>query len=307
MRAVVPVFLVRASDVESADRPVTLTFQIADRGDFAAPPLVERSAQGDSQRFVLDRPLRPGLTIWWRARLHTARGQDVLSEPVGPRTTGSWVRLLQPNSPRGDVVDTRRPRFVWGAAAIPAPPGPWGFVVSVENLTSKRLLQFGPTRDTSIVPSVDLETNTPYRWSVFTASSVGDTITTRNAATFVVVQSGTPTVTLLYQNFPNPFPSTTSATTCIWFDLHRPTSVTLTIHDIRGIRVRTIVPSFTTSGFFLPGRYGRSAIGGTSGCDSRFSWDGRADDGSVAPTGVYLIHLKTDYSSDFKKALFRGF
>jgi hypothetical protein len=114
-----------------------------------------------------------------------------------------------------------------------------------------------------------------------------------------------PTVTLLYQNFPNPFPSQSSGVTCIWFDLHRPTLVRLTVHDIRGVRVRTVVPSFSLSGFFLPGRYGRGATG--SGCDARFTWDGRADDGSVAPTGVYLIRLQTDYTSAYKKALFRGF
>lgn len=119
-------------------------------------------------------------------------------------------------------------------------------------------------------------------------------------------QASPPTVTLLYQNFPNPFPSPSSGVTCIWFDVHRSTIVRLSVHDIRGTRVRTLVPSFSVSGFFLPGRYGRGPTG-TSGCDARFSWDGRADDGSVAPTGVYLIRLQTDYTSITKKALFRGF
>jgi hypothetical protein len=119
-------------------------------------------------------------------------------------------------------------------------------------------------------------------------------------------QAAAPTVTLLYQNFPNPFPSQSSGVTCIWFDVHRSTLVRLSVHDIRGTLVRTLVPSFSVSGFFLPGRYGRGPTG-TSGCDARFSWDGRTDDGSVAPTGVYLIRLQTDYTSTSKKALFRGF
>jgi flagellar hook assembly protein FlgD len=122
----------------------------------------------------------------------------------------------------------------------------------------------------------------------------------------VIVEPGAPTVTLLYQNFPNPFPSSNSSTTCIWFDLHRATNATLTVHDIRGSLVRTIVPSAQVSGAFVPGRYGRGVVGSNSGCDSRFVWDGKSDDGTFAPMGVYLLRLKTDYSVSFKKALYRG-
>ena len=82
--------------------------------------------------------------------------------------------------------------------------------------------------------------------------------------------------------------------------------MTVTVLDIRGGLVRTLIPNATLSGIFLPGRYGRGVVGSNTGCDARFSWDGRGDDGEIAPTGVYLIRLKTDYSLSFKRALYRG-
>jgi hypothetical protein len=116
-----------------------------------------------------------------------------------------------------------------------------------------------------------------------------------------------PATTLLYQNFPNPFPTPISPTTCVWFDLAQASQVNLTIHDIRGHLVRRIVPSSAiTNNAFPAGRYGRIDAGSTVGCDGRFSWDGRDDRGSFVPTGVYLLRLKTDTYEGVKRILFRG-
>ncbi|MFN8572293.1 MAG: hypothetical protein U0132_09555 [Gemmatimonadaceae bacterium] len=306
LRSVMPPFIVRATDVDPLDQPLTLTLQVADRPDFVTPLLYEVSGAGDSLRATPPRPL-PGLhTIYWRARGHTARGTDILSDVTGPRVSAAWTRLIDPNSVRGVTIDSRRPRFVWSPATIPSSLGSWEFVVTIENVATRQAIRLGPTHDTTATPTVDLESNSSYRWSVTAYLSSGDSSTTRSDASFVIVDPGTPTVTLLYQNFPNPFPSSSSATTCTWFDLHRATRVTLTVLDIRGSLVRTLVPGPSVSGAFVPGRYGRGVVGSDSGCDARFAWDGRADDGSLAPTGVYLIRLKTDYSVQFKRALFRG-
>ncbi|HET9011368.1 MAG TPA: hypothetical protein VFN38_06100, partial [Gemmatimonadaceae bacterium] len=59
----------------------------------------------------------------------------------------------------------------------------------------------------------------------------------------VAADTGRPAITILYQNFPNPFPTTSSRVTCIWFDLNRTTSVSLTVHDVRGNLVRRILPN----------------------------------------------------------------
>jgi hypothetical protein len=306
LRTVLPLFTVRASDVDPADQPLSLAVQVSERPDFAAPVLFEATGTGDSLRATPPRLLPGGRTIYWRARGRTARGTDLVSEVTGPRVTSAWTRLIDPNSIRGVTIDSRRPRFVWSPAPVPPSLGAWEFMVTIENVATRQAIRIGPIHDTTAVPTVDLETNSSYRWSVTAYLATGDSSTTRSAASFVIVDAGAPTVTLLYQNFPNPFPSSSTASTCIWFDLHRATTVTLTVLDIRGALVRTLVPSATVSGAFVPGRYGRGSVGSNTGCDSRFSWDGRADDGSIAPTGVYLVRLKTNYSVQFKRALFRG-
>jgi flagellar hook assembly protein FlgD len=118
----------------------------------------------------------------------------------------------------------------------------------------------------------------------------------------------TPPINLLYQNFPNPFPSTTSPVTCIWFDLaQRAGDVKLAIYDVRGRLIRTLIPSATVSGTLDAGYYGRAGSGPlASGCDPRFSWDGRGSDGATVPPGVYLVRLHADDAWQTKKIIFRG-
>ena len=115
-----------------------------------------------------------------------------------------------------------------------------------------------------------------------------------------------PAVTLLYQNFPNPFPTAASRTTCIWFDLSGTASVSLTIHDVRGNLVRRLLPNASTRTFLNPGRYGRGSNTANSGCDPAFAWDGRADNGQTVPRGVYLIRLRAGGTQSIKKAVFQG-
>ena len=118
--------------------------------------------------------------------------------------------------------------------------------------------------------------------------------------------TGRPAVTLLYQNFPNPFPTLESRSTCIWFDLNRSAAVTLTVHDVRGNLVRRLLPTASGPPFFSPGRYGRASPSSGTGCDPALTWDGRADDGTVVPRGVYLIRLRAGGTESIKKAVFQG-
>jgi hypothetical protein len=118
------------------------------------------------------------------------------------------------------------------------------------------------------------------------------------------VEQGAPAVTLLYQNFPNPFPAGGRSSTCLWFDLHRTSPVRLTIHGVRGNLVRTLIPAGDLTGNLPAGRYGRGTD--ASSCDPRLAWDGRADDGSLVPPGVYLARLHTGTHESVKKMLFRG-
>lgn len=118
----------------------------------------------------------------------------------------------------------------------------------------------------------------------------------------------TPPINLLYQNFPNPFPTNDSPVTCIWFDLAQNSSgVTLAVYDLRGRLVRTLVPSSSVSSTLPGGYYGRAGSGPmATGCDPRFSWDGRGSDGRIVPSGVYLVRLHVDGAWQTKKIIFRG-
>lgn len=118
--------------------------------------------------------------------------------------------------------------------------------------------------------------------------------------------SSAPAITLLYQNFPNPFPSPVAQGTCVWFDLAIGGAVRLEIYTLRGERVRTLVPADGLGPVLPPGRYGRAFEGVDAGCDPRLRWDGRAGDGRLVPPGVYLIRLRAPGADGLRKALVRA-
>jgi hypothetical protein len=117
-----------------------------------------------------------------------------------------------------------------------------------------------------------------------------------------------PRTTILYQNFPNPFPAAGSAMTCVWFDLAQTTDVLLQVLDIRGNVVRTLVPSAHIPALHVAGRYGRATgnLPDGFGCDERFTWDGVASDGTTVPAGVYLLRMRADGAEVVRRMLFLG-
>jgi hypothetical protein len=163
---------------------------------------------------------------------------------------------------------------------------------------------FTSLTDTMFSIPVSLERNTAYRW-LLTAHAGSDTSIIRSQGSFLVVDLGMPTSTLLYQNFPNPFPAGGRDSTCLWFDLPISGNVELDILDLRGHPVRHFVPGPDFQGVLPPGRYGRGSTGGGI-CDPRLMWDGRADDGHPLPAGVYLAKLKAPGLIVFKRIVFRG-
>ena len=88
---------------------------------------------------------------------------------------------------------------------------------------------------------------------------------------------------LLAQNRPNPFRLTTS----IEFHLPLGGPVTLSIVDVQGRRVATLVDAPLSAGVH------------------EVSWDGRAGNGTKAAAGVYFYRLVTPSGTDTKKLLLR--
>jgi hypothetical protein len=93
-----------------------------------------------------------------------------------------------------------------------------------------------------------------------------------------------PSVTLLEQNVPNPF----NPVTVIRFSIAEPGRVTLAVYDVAGRPVRKLVEGKKESGFY-------SEI-----------WDGRTDDGTALPSGVYICRLEAgDFTATRKLVLLR--
>lgn len=118
-------------------------------------------------------------------------------------------------------------------------------------------------------------------------------------------QQDGPPRTLLYQNFPNPFPTPTAAFTCIWFDLRVAGRVQLDVYDLRGTPVRRIFPAPGRDGSLPAGRFGRPTSSGGP-CDGQFIWNGSSATGANAPPGVYLLRLRADGEDQLRKMVFRG-
>jgi hypothetical protein len=84
------------------------------------------------------------------------------------------------------------------------------------------------------------------------------------------------------------------------------THVELTILDLRGHLVKTMIPGILSSELNA-GRYGRLHVLNSSGCDPALAWDGTADNGRVVPAGVYLLRFKADGEAEtVKKIIFLG-
>jgi hypothetical protein len=94
----------------------------------------------------------------------------------------------------------------------------------------------------------------------------------------------TPDQYRLCPNFPNPFNETT------WIDynipdLKTPLTVTLSIYNLSGQKVRTLLKRKHAQGCY------------------RIDWDGRNDHGTSLPSGIYIIELSTEIWTKRSKAI----
>jgi len=97
-----------------------------------------------------------------------------------------------------------------------------------------------------------------------------------------VVQQTLPTANVLRQNYPNPFnPETT-----ISFELSKEAIVTLTIYDMAGQVVRTLIDDQTMTAGHYKG-----------------VWDGRNDRGAKVGSGVYFYQLNAGDFTSMKKMI----
>jgi subtilisin family serine protease len=300
--SITPVFSWTVGSVPGFAEPVTYRLRIA-RDSSLTPATLDTLLT--AQQVALPRPLQPGAPIFWQVDATSATGLTASTGRVGPITVPAWARLNVLADSAGSTTSEVQPTFSWSPAAIASPPGPltYDFFVRRTNSTVPQFTANGLT-DTTYQPASPLERDAAYRWGVVVRAGADSAVIT-SPAPFLVLDAATPPATLLYQNFPNPFPTATSAATCIWFDLAQPGEATLEILNLRGGVVRRLIPGGDFPAFLPAGRYGRGNTG-TGLCDPRLTWDGRADDGNWLPAGVYLYKLKFGGVIQFKRIVYRG-
>ncbi len=298
---VTPTFDWTAGVTPAFASPVRSRLRVAADSALAAP-LVDTTL--DATSATVTRALPPG-PVWWHVDATAATGQRASSGPAGPVTVPPWATLRTLSAPAGETTLDSQPTLRWSSPQVAAPPGPFRYDVFIQRTAASIPdVVITDLADTALLVPQPLERNVTYRWGV--VSRLGpDSSVTRSAGTFLVLDPSVPPTTLLYQNFPNPFPGPAGEPTCVWFDLATVSLVQLEILDLRGRRVRSLIPAPGVGGVLPPGRYGRGAAG-TATCDPRFAWDGRADDGRPVPAGVYLCRLRTSATVQFKRIVYRG-
>lgn len=263
----------------------------------------------DVARFRTIKLLPENRDIFAEASVIDVTGRVITSALTQAGRTGPRLRLVSPSGTSGVVFLTRRPTFRWRSAKVTVPPGPWVYELFITEVASQVTRSQTGITDTVFTYLEDLDANTSYRWKVVARLPNGlpiDSAVAVGASTFSIEPTGAVPKTLLYQNFPNPFPAPSSATTCLWFDLKNSSQVELTILDLRGHRIRTMIPGRLPAQL-SSGRYGRLHELTSSGCDPALAWDGTADDGRTVPAGVYLVRFKVDGEPQtVKKILFLG-
>ena len=302
LNSITPVFSWTVGSIPGFAQPVSFRLRIA-RDSSLTPVTLDTVLT--TPLVALPRPLQPGAPMFWQVDATSATGRTASTGRVGPIAVPTWARLNVLADSAGSTTSEVQPTFRWSPAAVASPPGPftYDFFVRRTNTPVPQFTASGLT-DTTYQLTGPLERDAAYRWGLVVRAGPDSAVVT-SPAPFLVLDAATPPATLLYQNFPNPFPTSTGAATCIWFDLAQPGEVTLEILNLRGGVVRRLIPGSDFPAFLPAGRYGRGNTG-TGLCDPRLTWDGRADDGAWLPAGVYLYKLKFGGVIQFKRIVYRG-
>src|SRR6266481_939957 len=238
LTTITPTFSWTAGTVPPSATPVTYRLRIS-RDSTLAAPIADTALT--AQVFALTGALKPG-NVFWRVDATAASGETATSGLIGPVIVPAWATLTSLSNPAGLVIDTAQPTLTWRPVGVATPPGPLTFDLDVQRVaTGITDFNVANLTDATFRLTQPLERNTAYRWFL-TVHAGPDTSIIKSQGSFLVVDLGMPTSTLLYQNFPNPFPAAGRDSTCIWFDLPIAGSVQLDILDLRGTRVRRFVP-----------------------------------------------------------------
>lgn len=306
LSSITPTFSWSTPEVPSFGLPVSYRFTLTRVEGGGSTTVIDTSLTQTT--VTLASPQRPGARLSFTILASAADTATLQLRPAAEYVSPAWATLLVLDDPAGLAIRERRPVLRWTSPSVSSPPGPFTYDVEIFRSDNDAIeIRATGLDTTAFVPGTDLDLNTPYRWRVV-ARLGNDTASTQSRGAFLIVDESVPTVTLLFQNFPNPFPNATIGrpTTCIWFDLATPGRVRLEILDLRGHLVRRLIPGAAFSEMLPADRYGRPAVGTPGQCDTDLEWDGRADNGDAVPRGVYIVKLETPDGVFFKRIVFLG-
>jgi hypothetical protein len=285
--------------------PVTFRLEFAEDSTFQQPLLTDSVVGTFARR--LPEPLPSRTRLYWRVEARSFQGIRRSSQIEGPVEVPPWVHLDVLNDPSGTEVSDPQPEFRWTAVELLGPGGPLSFEVQVLSDREGEIIQsYSGLQEGPLTIEEPLPFNVPLRWSVIAEARTGAVDTVTSAGPFVVTGGENPPVTILYQNFPNPFPNRSEGLegTRIWFDLAEQSRVSLAVFDIRGRLVRNLIPGPGCGPVELPpGLYGREAGAPPDPCTS-FSWDGRGNGGQRVSPGVYLLRLQAGGVVEVRRMVF---
>jgi hypothetical protein len=288
-----PQFQWNTPTVHPLGLPVTFLLEFAEDSLFQAV-LRRDSVVGTFARRV-QQALPPRTSLFWRVRARSVQGVRLATPPQGPLVVPSWLQLDVFNEPGGSQLADPTPEFRWTPVPLPGPAGPFTYELQVVSDRDEGIIQsHGDLQEERFQIQEPLPFNLPLRWRVIAQARGGGVDTVTSSGPFVVAGADNPPVTLLHQNFPNPFPNRDlgELETRIWFDLAARSSVELNVFDLRGRLVRRLIPAPGCGTVeLLPGIYGRGEEGSEDPC-VHLSWDGRDDAGREVEPGVYLLRLR---------------
>jgi hypothetical protein len=300
-----PRFRWTAPSLHPVGLPTTFFLELSEDSLFRSVQLSDSVVGTFGRRVPV--PLPPRARLFWRVRARSIQEVERATEPQGPILVPSWATLEILNDPAGSELADRRPVFRWSSPELLPPAGHLVFDLQIVSDRQLDVLQSyqGLEEKEFRVPD-PLPFNVPLRWRVIARDGGGRADTVTSAGPFVVTSGANPPATILYQNFPNPFPSREMGLdeTRIWFDLAHASRVELAVYDLRGRLVRQLVPRRDCPPAELPaGLYGREDGTRDGPCQS-FSWDGLDDRDREVPPGVYLLRLKADGVVDIRRMVF---
>ncbi len=152
------------------------------------------------------------------------------------------------------------------------------FAVATADLSRRSIVQVGDSLEVTVTDTTGEIASEQFNFTV-----TPDTLV--NAVLPVTLDGvGTPKQTLLLQNYPNPF----NPETWIPYRLSDAASVTISIYDATGQRIRTLALGVQAAGFYQS--RSRAAY-----------WDGRNDLSERVSSGVYFYQLTTPSEHQMKR------